>query len=92
MSVENEHIGQIKIIFNKVVPKLTKTSVLYTDSPPPESPFFPTYACSACIHYLKDTNRCILVEGEIQPTSWCLLWLANIANLGLGVFKLIKMP
>jgi len=87
-----ELVKQVQDLAYKVLPKLMPTAVLYTGTPPPASPFFPTYACSACIHYIKDTNRCVLVEGEIKPTSWCLLWIANIANLGVGIFKLIKLP
>jgi hypothetical protein len=31
--------------------------------------------CSACTHFIADSKTCKLVEGQINPEGWCVLWV-----------------
>ena len=88
-----EQVKQIQDIAYKVLPKLMPSAVLYTETPPPASPFFPTYACSACIHYMKETSKCVIVEGDIKQTSWCIAWFPAPTSLPIAATKaMMKLP
>ena len=30
--------------------------------------------CSNCLHFIPESNTCKLVEGNISPTGWCVIW------------------
>ena len=30
--------------------------------------------CADCMHFIAESNTCKLVEGDISPTGWCVLW------------------
>lgn len=49
--------------------KTSQAEARYTD----ESPF--PYTCEACKQY--GHYRCHIVEGEIDPGGWCVLWERN---------------
>ena len=33
--------------------------------------------CDGCRYFVAESNTCTLVEGEISPTGWCILWLGK---------------
>ena len=30
--------------------------------------------CADCMHFIAESNTCKLVEGNINPNGWCVLW------------------
>lgn len=32
-------------------------------------------ACAQCLHFIAESNTCKVVEGDISPTGWCVLWV-----------------
>lgn len=48
--------------------KVSQASVQYQTQPKGEQ------KCANCIHFEAGSNTCKLVEGEISPEGWCLLW------------------
>ncbi|MDZ7594677.1 MAG: hypothetical protein U0932_08505 [Thiobacillus sp.] len=30
--------------------------------------------CDGCLHFIAGSNACTLVEGQISPDGWCILW------------------
>ncbi len=30
--------------------------------------------CSQCQHFIAESNTCMLVEGQISPEGWCMIW------------------
>ena len=48
--------------------KVSQASVQYQDQPKGDQ------KCSGCLHFLPDSNACKLVEGQISPEGWCVLW------------------
>lgn len=30
--------------------------------------------CGLCLHFQPESNSCKLVEGQISPDGWCILW------------------
>ncbi len=68
--------------------KLPKSAVIYTEQAPPPVVF--QYECRFC-RFFMPPNQCAIVEGEIRPTAWCImyfplptelpfLWLARKAS------------
>ena len=31
--------------------------------------------CSNCVHFIAESNTCMLVDGQISPVAWCSLWV-----------------
>lgn len=48
--------------------KVSQASVQYQDQPKGDQ------QCSGCLHFLPESNACKLVEGQISPQGWCVLW------------------
>jgi hypothetical protein len=48
--------------------KVSQASVQYQTQPKGEQ------NCANCMHFEAGSNTCKLVEGEISPEGWCLLW------------------
>lgn len=48
--------------------KVSQASVQYQTQPKGEQ------KCANCMHFEAGSNTCKLVEGEISPEGWCLLW------------------
>jgi hypothetical protein len=53
--------------------KLAQTAVKYQTTPGKEG-----HQCDGCIQFVAP-NSCKLVDGEIAPTGWCLLWVKKPA-------------
>lgn len=51
--------------------KVTPASVQYQAEPKGDQ------KCSGCLHFIAESNTCKLVEGEISPDGWCILWVKN---------------
>jgi hypothetical protein len=49
--------------------KVTQASVQYQTQPKGEQ------KCAGCMHFIAESNTCKLVEGEISPEGWCVLWV-----------------
>ncbi|MGE5318744.1 MAG: hypothetical protein ACM3KD_01055 [Hyphomicrobiaceae bacterium] len=47
--------------------KMSQASVKYQTEPKGDQ------QCSNCLHFIPP-NACKLVEGNISPTAWCILW------------------
>jgi hypothetical protein len=50
------------------VAKVTQASVQYQTQPKGDQ------KCSGCMHFIAESNTCKLVEGNISPEGWCVLW------------------
>lgn len=48
--------------------KMSKAMAQYQSQPKGEQ------QCSNCMHFLAESNACTLVEGQIEPQAWCILW------------------
>ncbi len=48
--------------------KASQASVQYQLQPKGEQ------KCANCMHFVAESNTCKLVEGEISPEAWCVLW------------------
>lgn len=48
--------------------KASQASVQYQAQPRGEK------KCADCVHFIAESNTCKLVEGDIRPTGWCVLW------------------
>lgn len=48
--------------------KASQASVQYQTQPKGEQ------KCSGCINFIADSNTCKLVDGQISPDGWCILW------------------
>ena len=52
--------------------KFQKKMVIYSEQAPP--PFLDRYECKNCIFYNPISSACLIVEGDIKPEAWCILW------------------
>jgi len=50
------------------VVKMTKANAQYQTQPKGDQ------KCSGCLHFVAESNTCKLVEGEISPEGWCILY------------------
>lgn len=50
--------------------KVSKAQVQYQTEPKGEQ------RCGNCAQFEPETNTCKVVEGDIVPDGWCLLWVA----------------
>jgi hypothetical protein len=48
--------------------KVSQESVQYQAQPKGEQ------KCDGCMHFIVESNACALVEGQISPDGWCILW------------------
>ena len=48
--------------------KAKQTGVQYQLTPKGEQ------KCSNCRHFIAASNTCALVEGQISPEAWCIIW------------------
>lgn len=48
--------------------KMSKTNARYQTQPKDGQ------KCADCLHFVAESNTCKLVEGEISPDGWCMLW------------------
>lgn len=48
--------------------KVSQASVQYQTQPKDGK------TCAGCMHFIAESNTCKLVEGDISPTGWCVLW------------------
>ncbi len=48
--------------------KSSQASVQYQTQPKGEQ------KCSGCMNFIADSNTCKLVDGQISPDGWCILW------------------
>ena len=53
--------------------KVSQASVQYQNQPKGDQ------KCSGCQHFIPESNACALVEGQISPEGWCLLWVKKAA-------------
>ena len=49
--------------------KATQASVQYQTQPKDEQ------KCSGCMNFIAESNTCKLVDGQISPDGWCILWV-----------------
>lgn len=48
--------------------KATQAGVQYQLQPKGEQ------KCSNCRHFIAASNTCMLVDGQISPEAWCIIW------------------
>lgn len=53
--------------------KVSQASVQYQSQPKGDQ------KCSGCLHFIPESNACALVEGQISPEGWCILWVKKAA-------------
>lgn len=51
-----------------VATKASQESVQYRTQPNGDQ------KCDGCQHFIAGSNTCQLVEGQISPDGWCVLW------------------
>lgn len=51
-----------------VIAKLSQEEAHYQDEP------HDGQQCSNCLHFVAESNTCKVVEGEVSPEGWCMLW------------------
>lgn len=49
--------------------KIPQANVQYQAQPKGEQ------QCSLCLHFIPESNTCKLVDGQINPKGWCMLWV-----------------
>lgn len=49
--------------------KSSQASVQYQDQPKGDQ------KCDGCLHFIAESNTCKVVEGQISPNGWCILWI-----------------
>lgn len=49
--------------------KVKKEAVQYQEQPKGDQ------KCSLCLHFQPESSSCKLVEGQISPDGWCILWV-----------------
>ena len=50
------------------VKKATQAGVQYQLKPKGEQ------KCGNCRHFVAASNTCVLVDGQISPEAWCIIW------------------
>ncbi len=53
--------------------KLSQAKAEYQDTPKDG------HECAKCTHFVASNNTCKVVEGNVSPTGWCVLWAAKQA-------------
>lgn len=48
--------------------KLSQADARYQDSPNAGE------KCGDCLHFIAESNTCKVVEGQVSPEGWCMLW------------------
>jgi len=51
------------------IKKVSQASVQYQTQPKGEQ------KCGVCQNFIAESNACKLVEGQISPEGWCVLWI-----------------
>lgn len=51
--------------------KVSQASVQYQTQPKGDQ------RCADCLHFIAESNTCKLVEGDISPDGWCVLWTSK---------------
>jgi hypothetical protein len=49
-------------------PKMSQEGAQYQNEPLGEQ------KCANCTNFIADSKTCKVVEGEISPNGWCILW------------------
>lgn len=49
--------------------KSSQASVQYQDQPKGDQ------KCDGCLHFIAESYTCKVVEGQISPNGWCILWI-----------------
>ena len=49
--------------------KVPQANVQYQTQPKGEQ------KCGRCMHFIAESNTCMLVDGQISPEGWCSLWV-----------------
>lgn len=52
--------------------KMSQENVQYQAQPKGEQ------KCSGCLHFIAESNTCMLVDGQISPEGWCSLWAKKV--------------
>jgi len=47
---------------------MTQASVQYQAQPKGDQ------RCANCLHFIPESNTCKLVEGQVSPEGWCIVW------------------
>lgn len=51
-----------------IAKKVSQASVQYQTQPKGEQ------KCATCMNFIAESNTCKLVDGQISPDGWCVLW------------------
>jgi hypothetical protein len=66
LAVESAGAGAAPVAFSSF---LSQASVQYQDQPKGDQ------KCDGCLHFIAESNTCKVVEGQISPNGWCILWI-----------------
>lgn len=48
--------------------KLSKAQAKYQDTPKGDQ------SCANCLHFIAESSTCKVVEGQVSPNGWSMLW------------------
>jgi hypothetical protein len=48
--------------------KISQAQAQYQDMPKGDQ------RCANCLHFIAESNTCKVVEGQVKPEGWCMLW------------------
>lgn len=51
-------------------PKMSKEGAQYQETPQGDQ------KCANCANFIADSKTCKVVEGEVSPQGWCIMWAA----------------
>lgn len=54
------------------IKKMSQASAQYQARPKGEQ------KCDGCRNFIAESNTCKLVEGQISPNGWCVLWAKKV--------------
>ncbi len=63
-----ERSGEAQPMQEEPVPKMSKEGAQYQTEPMGDQ------KCANCGNFIADSRTCKVVEGEVSPESWCILW------------------
>lgn len=62
--------GTTRPVETEPPPKMSKEGAQYQTEPLGEQ------KCANCANFIAESKTCKVVEGEISPNGWCILWTA----------------
>jgi hypothetical protein len=69
-AADKTRLDQERAINEAETPKMSKDGAQYQSEPLGEQ------KCANCTNFIAESKTCKVVEGEVSPEGWCILWSA----------------